>query len=55
VTLAKENLDHMLPVGRRHLAEVRAGDARRLPEILGDLTGTVDLIVTSRPMAATPG
>ena len=55
VTLAKENLDHMLPVGRRHLAEVRAGDARRLPEILGDLTGTVDLIVTSPPYACDAG
>jgi DNA modification methylase len=55
VTLAKENLDHMLPVGRRHLAEVRAGDARRLPEILGDLTGTVDLIVTSPPYGCDAG
>jgi DNA modification methylase len=55
VTLAKENLDHMLPVGRRHLAEVRAGDARRLPEILGDLTGTIDLIVTSPPYGCDAG
>ena len=55
VTLAKENLDHMLPVGRRHLAEVRAGDARYLPEILGDLTGTIDLIVTSPPYGCDAG
>src|ERR1039458_5698049 len=55
VTLAKENLDHMLPVGRRHLAEGRPGDARRLPEILGDLTGTIDLIVTSPPYGCDAG
>ena len=54
-SLAKENLDHMLPGSRRRLAEVRSGDARRLPEILGDLTGTVDLIVTSPPYACDAG
>ncbi|MDA8282084.1 MAG: DNA methyltransferase [Actinomycetota bacterium] len=53
--LAKENLDHMLPGSRRRLAEVRVGDARRLPEILGDLTGTVDLIVTSPPYGCDAG
>ena len=45
----------MLPAGRRRLAEVRAGDARYLPELLGDLTGTVDLIVTSPPYACDAG
>ena len=54
-SLAKENLDHMLPGSRRRLAEVRSGDARCLPEILGDLTGTVDLIVTSPPYGCDAG
>ena len=45
----------MLPGSRRRLAEVRVGDARRLPEILGDLTGTVDLIVTSPPYGCDAG
>jgi DNA modification methylase len=55
VALAEANLDHMLPVGRRHLAEIRVGDARRLPEVLGDLTGRLDLIVTSPPYACDAG
>jgi modification methylase len=53
--LAIENLDHMLGGGHRHLAEVRRGDARRLPELLGDLAGQVDLIVTSPPYACDAG
>jgi DNA modification methylase len=55
VTLAQDNLEHMLPAGRRRLAEVRCGDARYLREVLGDLTGTVDLIVTSPPYACDAG
>jgi modification methylase len=55
VTLAQANLGHMLPANRRRLAEVRAGDARYLPEVLADLTGTVDLIVTSPPYACDAG
>jgi DNA modification methylase len=55
VTLARANLEHMLPAGRRRLAEVRAGDARHLLEVLGDLTGTIDLIVTSPPYACDAG
>ena len=55
VALAQANLDHMLDGGRRHLAEVRQGDARRLPELLGDLAGQVDLIVTSPPYACDAG
>jgi DNA modification methylase len=55
-TLAAENLDHMLgDAGPRRLAEVRQGDARRLPELLGDLVGRVDLIVTSPPYACEAG
>ena len=44
-----------LPVGRRHLAEIRVGDARRPPEILGDLAGRLDLIVTSPPYTCDAG
>jgi DNA modification methylase len=53
--LAEQNLDHMLDPDRRALAEVRQGDAHRLPELLGELTGTVDLIVTSPPYACDAG
>lgn len=55
VALAEANLDHMLAGRQRRQAEIRAGDARRLPEILGDLTGTVDLIATSPPYACDAG
>jgi modification methylase len=55
VALAEENLDHMLDTDRRPLAEVRQGDARRLPELLGDAAGKVDLIVTSPPYACDAG
>jgi len=55
VTLAEENLDHMLDQGQRPLAQVRRGDARRLPALLGDVTGMVDLIVTSPPYACDAG
>jgi SAM-dependent methyltransferase len=52
--LARRNLAVALPAERAVLAEVRTGDARRLPELLGDLAGTVDLIATSPPYACTP-
>jgi modification methylase len=55
VALAKENLDHLLGGRRRRLARMYAGDARRLPQVLGDLAGTVDLIVTSPPYACDAG
>ncbi|MHB1929418.1 MAG: TRM11 family SAM-dependent methyltransferase [Acidimicrobiales bacterium] len=55
VALARANLDHVLPPAVRSLAEVRAGDARVLPELLGDLAGRVDLIVTSPPYACDAG
>jgi modification methylase len=54
-TVAEENLDHMLDQGRRPLAEVRRGDGRRLPALLDDVAGMVDLIVTSPPYACDAG
>jgi modification methylase len=53
--LARANLDHALPVEQASLAEVRLGDARRLPELLADLAGRVDLLVTSPPYACEAG
>lgn len=53
--LARANLDHVLAPEARDLAEVRAGDARALPQLLGDLAGGVDLIVTSPPYACDAG
>jgi len=53
--IARENLDHMLDPARRGLAEIRQGDACRLPELLGERGGTVDLIVTSPPYACDAG
>ena len=55
VTLADANFDHMLRGSTRRMAEIRQGDARRLPAILADVTGTVDLIVTSPPYACDAG
>ena len=55
VGLARANLDRLLAPDRRRLAEVHQGDARRLPGILGDLVGHVDLIVTSPPYACDAG
>lgn len=53
--LARANLDHVLDAERRGLAEVRVGDARALSELLGELAGSVDLIVTSPPYACDAG
>jgi modification methylase len=55
VDLARANLTHTLPAERAALAEVRHGDARRLPEVLGDVAGRVDLVVTSPPYACDAG
>jgi len=55
VALAEANLDHMLDPGQRPLAEVRVGDARKLGDVAGDLTGTVDLVCTSPPYACDVG
>jgi modification methylase len=53
--LARANLAHALPADQAALAEVRVGDARRLPELLADLAGRVDLLVTSPPYACDAG
>jgi modification methylase len=53
--LARANLDHALPAAQAALAEVRLGDARRLSELLADLAGRVDLLVTSPPYACEAG
>jgi len=55
VDLARANLAHALPAEQAALAEVRLGDARRLPEILCDVAGRVDLVVTSPPYACDAG
>lgn len=54
-TLADANLDHILEPSQRHLAEVRHGDARCLPELLGERAGQVDLAVTSPPYGCDVG
>ena len=53
--LARANLNHALPADQALLAEVRVGDARRLPDLLADLVGRVDLVVTSPPYACDAG
>jgi modification methylase len=53
--LTRANLDHALPAELAARAEVRVGDARRLPELLADLTGRIDLLVTSPPYACEAG
>ncbi|MGH8995732.1 MAG: TRM11 family SAM-dependent methyltransferase [Acidimicrobiales bacterium] len=53
--LCRENLDHMLDPARRRLAEVRRGDARRLGDLVPDVCGSVDLVVTSPPYGCDAG
>jgi modification methylase len=53
--VARGNLNHALPPEQAATAEVRLGDARRLPELLADLEGQVDLLVTSPPYACDAG
>jgi DNA modification methylase len=53
--LARKNLAMALPADRAGLGAVRTGDARRLPELLADLAGRIDLVATSPPYACTPG
>jgi modification methylase len=54
-SLARANLAHALPPSQAALAEVRVGDARRLPDLLADVAGRVDLVVTSPPYACDAG
>lgn len=54
-TLTRANLSHVLTREQAALAEVRMGDARHLPELLADVAGQVDLVVTSPPYACDTG
>jgi SAM-dependent methyltransferase len=53
--LARANLDHALPADQATLGEVRIGDARRLPALLADVAGQIDLVVTSPPYTCDAG
>ena len=53
--LARANLKVALDAEHRRLAEVRQGDATRLPGRLADLIGRVDLVCTSPPYACDAG
>jgi len=53
--LARANLTYALPAEQAELAAVRVGDARRLPALLGDVAGRVDLVVTSPPYGCDAG
>jgi modification methylase len=55
VKLARANLINALPAEQAALAEVRHGDARRLPDLLAELSGRVDLVVTSPPYLCDAG
>jgi modification methylase len=55
VALARATLTHALPAEQAALAEVHQGDARRLPDLLGDVAGRVDLVVTSPPYLCDAG
>src|SRR6266545_2400327 len=55
VALARQNLGCTLSSEQRALARIMRGDARRLPGLLGDLAGTVDLVVLSPPYACDAG
>jgi modification methylase len=53
--LARANLGFALPDEQARHGEVRLGDARLLPQVLGDLAGTVDLVATSPPYGGDVG
>jgi tRNA G10 N-methylase Trm11 len=55
VDLTARNLDHALDAAARPLAEARVGDARQLPNLLGDVAGEVDLVTTSPPYGCDTG
>jgi modification methylase len=53
--LARANLGFALPDQQARRGQVRLGDARVLPQVLGDLAGAVDLVATSPPYACDVG
>jgi DNA modification methylase len=53
--LARANLRFALPDEQAPRGQVRLGDARLLPQVLGDLAGTVDLVATSPPYGGDVG
>jgi modification methylase len=53
--LARANLTHALAPAQATLAKVHQGDARHLAELLADVAGRVDLVVTSPPYACDAG
>jgi integrase len=53
--LAATNVEEALAPSERSLVELRLGDATRLAEIGGDLSGRVDLVCTSPPYACEAG
>ena len=53
--LARANLDLLLDATSRRRCEVRQGDARHLPDLLGRAAGAVDLVVISPPYACDAG
>lgn len=55
VEVAGANLAFALTPEQRRLADVRVGDAKKLPDVLGDLNGQVDAIVTSPPYLCSVG
>ena len=55
VDLARANLAHAIPVEQAALAEVRHGDARRLVDLLGDVAGRIDVVITSPPYGCDAG
>ncbi|MGH9072976.1 MAG: TRM11 family SAM-dependent methyltransferase [Acidimicrobiales bacterium] len=55
VDLARANIEHVLDARHQARADVIQADARILPDLLGQLTGRVDLIATSPPYACDAG
>lgn len=49
VALARRNAAHVLGPDAHRLVEIRRGDATALADVLGDVTGRVDLVCTSPP------
>lgn len=53
--LAVANCEHILTAAQQARVEVITGDARRLPDLLADRAGTVDLVVVSPPYGCDAG